>query len=298
MTVTAPPPAVSVLIPAYQAEATLERAVLSALQQTVADVEVLVLDDGSTDRTRQVAERLAAQDARVRVLPSSANVGVAATRNRGLDAAQGTWVALLDADDAWLPGRLERLLAASGDVDVVCDDVLLLRGDDLARGEVVGVRVLPWLGLRLRQPRLLRLDEFVEHDLGYLKPMFRRRALDTRCLRYWPNLRVAEDFAFAVVALASGLSWRQVPEAHYATSGAAGPSARGSPRWLSSTSRCCSRCATCRRSRLCPAPCPYWSDTHGGLRRCWSTTICAPWSGRAPYRSCSSRSPADPTRSG
>lgn len=210
-----PDPTVSVLVPAYQAERTLEMAVRSALQQTFDDLEVLVLDDASMDGTLAVAHALAEQDRRVRVLPSSRNLGVAATRNRGLDIARGTWVALLDADDAWLPSRLESLLAVSSDVHVVCDDVLILDVGALARGEVSGVRVLPWLGVHLNGPRLLGLEEFVAHDLGYLKPVLRRRALDERGLRYWPEVRVAEDFAFAVLALASGLTWRQVPEAYY-----------------------------------------------------------------------------------
>lgn len=214
-TVAGPAPMVSVILPVYRAEGTLERAVRSVLRQTVPDLEVLVLDDGSTDGTRAVAEALAGQDPRVRVLPSEQNLGVGATRNRGLDAARGTWVALLDADDAWLPTRLEHMLAASSDVDIVGDDLLLLDATRLAGGQVAGVRVLPWRGLRLSEPRLVRLEEFVEHDLGYLKPMLRRRSLEACGLRYWPQLRVAGDFAFAVVALGSGLTWRQLPTAHY-----------------------------------------------------------------------------------
>jgi hypothetical protein len=208
-------PTFSVIVPAYQAEATLERAVRSVLRQSYADLEVLVVDDGSTDRTRAVARALSAQDSRVHVLPADRNQGVSSALNRGLDAARGTWVALLGADDAWLPRRLERLLAESHGVDIVADDVLMLGAQALDRGEVAGVRVVPWLGVRLDEPRLIGLEEFVEHDLGYLKPAMRRQAMRDHGLRYWPDLRVAEDFAIAVVALAHGLTWRQLPEAHY-----------------------------------------------------------------------------------
>ncbi|MBW3638391.1 MAG: glycosyltransferase family 2 protein [Actinobacteria bacterium] len=208
-------PLVSVLVPAYQEERTLERAIRSTLRQSMGNLEVLVVDDGSTDETLTVARALAAADPRVRVLPSPVNTGPAATRNRGLDAARGTWIALLDADDVWLPQRLEQLLAASADVDIVCDDVLLVDAIALERGEVTGVRVLPWLGLALTQPRLLELEEFIRYDLGYLKPVLRRSAVEQAQLRYRPELRVSEDFSFAVVALAKGLTWRQLPQPYY-----------------------------------------------------------------------------------
>lgn len=208
-------PIVSVLIPAYQAERSLERAVRSALAQSVTQIEVLVLDDASTDATVAIARRLAAEDPRVHVLTSAVNAGPAARRNYGLDTANGTWVALLDADDAWLPDRLHHLLAGASGADIVCDDVLMVDAAALAHGGVRAVRVLPWLGLRLPAPRLLGLSEFISYDLGYLKPMLRRSALIEHDVRWSVELRVAEDFAFGVVALASGLTWRQLPGAYY-----------------------------------------------------------------------------------
>src|SRR5947207_1048297 len=105
-------PRVSILVPAYNAAPFLNRAVRSALHQTMADVEVIVVNDASTDATLEVAQSLAAEDRRVRVLSNEVNLGEARTRNRALAAAGGTWIALLDADDAWLPSRLERMLAA------------------------------------------------------------------------------------------------------------------------------------------------------------------------------------------
>ena len=103
-------PAVSVLVPAYQAERYLEEALRSALAQTVSGIEVIVIDDGSTDATAAIAERLAASDNRVRLIRQP-NRGHPAARNRGLAEARGRWAALLDHDDIWLPTRLERQLA-------------------------------------------------------------------------------------------------------------------------------------------------------------------------------------------
>src|ERR1700739_2911130 len=89
----------SVIMPAYNAENTLQQAVNSAMEQTGVCLEVLVIDDASTDGTAAAAEALTARDPRVRLLRQPVNRGPAAARNRGLAAALGTWVALLDADD-------------------------------------------------------------------------------------------------------------------------------------------------------------------------------------------------------
>jgi glycosyltransferase involved in cell wall biosynthesis len=99
---------VSAVIPAYNAEATVAAAVESALGQTVADVEVIVVDDGSTDGTRAAVESV--DDQRVTVL-RQANAGAAAARNTGIRHASGRFVGLLDADDVWLPQKLERQLS-------------------------------------------------------------------------------------------------------------------------------------------------------------------------------------------
>lgn len=102
---------VSVIVPAYNAAPYLGAALASALAQTHADLEVIVVDDGSTDDTAAVAADVAARDPRVRVL-RQANQGVAAARNRALEAARGAFIAPLDADDLWHPDKLARQLAA------------------------------------------------------------------------------------------------------------------------------------------------------------------------------------------
>ncbi|MBB3891671.1 glycosyltransferase involved in cell wall biosynthesis [Phenylobacterium haematophilum] len=99
------PNLVSVVVPAYNATATLAETLRSALRQTHADLEVIVVDDGSKDGTRALAESFAAEDPRVRVI-SKPNGGVAAARNAGIDAARGDFIAPLDADDLWHPDKL------------------------------------------------------------------------------------------------------------------------------------------------------------------------------------------------
>ncbi|HJU37616.1 MAG TPA: glycosyltransferase [Gaiellaceae bacterium] len=94
-------PAVSVIIPAYNAEAFLARAIRSVERQTYSDFEIVVVDDGSTDGTDEVARGFSG----VRCVRRP-HLGEAATRNHGLEEAAGDLVAFLDADDEWLPEKL------------------------------------------------------------------------------------------------------------------------------------------------------------------------------------------------
>ena len=109
---------ISVIIPCYRAAATLRRAVDSALTGAPADLEVLLVDDGSPDDTGALCDELAASDPRVRAL-HRANGGAGAARNTGLDAAHGDWVLFLDADDALLPGLWAALDALTTDADMI-----------------------------------------------------------------------------------------------------------------------------------------------------------------------------------
>jgi len=104
-------PLVSVIVPAYNAQAFVGRTLASLQAQTFADFEAIVVDDGSTDATAEIVARIAAADRRIRLI-RQANGGVAAARNRALAEARGAYVANLDADDVWRPQFLERTLAA------------------------------------------------------------------------------------------------------------------------------------------------------------------------------------------
>jgi len=97
---------ISVVIPSYNSAAYLADAIDSALNQTLAPLEVIVVNDGSTDETAQLLERY-----RGRINPiSQENRGLSAARNRGIAAAQGDLIAFLDADDIWLPEKMEKQL--------------------------------------------------------------------------------------------------------------------------------------------------------------------------------------------
>jgi hypothetical protein len=105
-------PLVSVVVPAYNAEATLAASLASAAAQSYRRIEILIVDDGSTDCTAAVAERFCAAEPRARLI-RKANGGASSARNAGIAAASGDYVAPLDADDLWHPAKLERQVAAA-----------------------------------------------------------------------------------------------------------------------------------------------------------------------------------------
>lgn len=111
---------VSAVISTYQRPDACERALRSALAQDPAPLEVLVCDDGSTDETPERFRAWERRDERVRYIRVDPNRGTPApARNRGIEAAWGEWVAFLDDDDEWLPGKLAAQLAVADGADVI-----------------------------------------------------------------------------------------------------------------------------------------------------------------------------------
>lgn len=106
-----PAPLVSVVVPCYNQARFLKQTVESVLAQTLTDWECLLINDGSTDDTPEVAQRLAAADSRIRYV-EQANRGLSGARNRGLDESRGRYIQLLDSDDLLLPRKLEIQVAA------------------------------------------------------------------------------------------------------------------------------------------------------------------------------------------
>ena len=92
-------PLVSVIMPSYNAERFIEEAIASVQAQTYKNWELIVIDDGSKYSTKEIVKKIAEKDKRIRLLINEKNMGVAKTRNRGLDISQGDYVAFLDSDD-------------------------------------------------------------------------------------------------------------------------------------------------------------------------------------------------------
>lgn len=104
-------PVCTVIIPAYNCEKTIAAALRSALNQTMRALQVLLIDDGSTDGTLERAREAAQEDPRLQIIENGQNLGVAEARNRGIGRARSPFIAFLDADDIWVRDKLARQLA-------------------------------------------------------------------------------------------------------------------------------------------------------------------------------------------
>ncbi|MEH2015434.1 glycosyltransferase family 2 protein [Nostoc sp.] len=212
-------PKVSVIIPAYNTEAYIAKAIESALEQTLTDIEVIVVDDGSSDKTVEVVKSFT--DQRLKVIVNQQNLGVSAARNRALRAAQGEWIAVLDSDDWYAPERLEKLvlLAEETNADMIADDPYLIKDGATS----------PWSTLIQESgehiDKILQIDliYFVETDiygkaglrLGLSKPIFKREFLVKHGIEYDETVSIAEDFWLDLKCLINGARFFIVPEPYY-----------------------------------------------------------------------------------
>jgi O-antigen/teichoic acid export membrane protein/glycosyltransferase involved in cell wall biosynthesis len=212
-------PRVSILIPAHNAEESILDAVGSAQAQTIEDIEIIVIDDASTDRTSLLVRTLASMDPRIRLFRMENNSGPAAARNVGIAQAGGEWIALLDADDTMLPERLDRLLKASAVGDVLVADNLALF--DRQAHRVVKRGISPDLlqsGLRMDCEGFVarcRTNQPDAVDFGLLKPLIRASHIRLNHILYNEQVRYGEDFQFYVDVLLAGGSLLVIPEAYY-----------------------------------------------------------------------------------
>ncbi len=207
-------------MPVYNGAQFLPAAVESVLAQTLSNLEVLIVDDGSVDSTARIAERFASRDPRVQLLRQVSNRGQAAARNLALGRARGVWIAPVDADDEINPDRL-RLLAEVGErehADLIADGILF-KGTRLPGNPA---ELMTW-GCNGHDVELLSAEALIKSDipangrcsLGYLKPLMRRRFLNECNLRYAEDLRFAEDIHLYVRALFCGARFILYPESHY-----------------------------------------------------------------------------------
>lgn len=210
-----PAPTVSVLIANYNCAQFLGGAIHSALRQTLKRLEVIVVDDASTDGSRDVARDFAARDHRVRLIELPTNAGPSAARNAGLAAAEGTWVAILDSDDFMHPERLQRLVEEAQAGADICADDLLVFGEGRRPGE--------HLSKAQRQMAYISLAYFLNSNLiygtvpatGYLKPLLNLAFLRKHALTYDTALKIGEDADLIARALAAGAKYRLIDSLGY-----------------------------------------------------------------------------------
>lgn len=204
-------PKVSVVIPLYQTERYILEAIRSVQDQTFRDHEIIVVDDGSSDRGPEIVKRL--QDRRLRVVHQE-NRGLAGARNTGVREARGEYIALLDADDLWLPEKLEKLVArldADPRVGVAFSSSAFIDDDGRAVGLIQkpANRLIDAAHVFCRNPvgngsapviRRATLDDIAFHDERYGRTCWFdesfRQSEDIEC---WTRIAATDRWSFAFV---------------------------------------------------------------------------------------------------
>lgn len=177
---------VSIVVPAYNAEGTLRYCINSILNQSYKDIEVIIVDDGSTDQTFWVAAELQKRDSRI-ILKKKSNGGVSSARNFGIKYATGNYIAFVDADDKLKPEMVEKLMNAR-DADVVVSDIYQRMNDLMPEGEKVLYYDLA--GIKSEFPNLYERN-FFNSVCGKL---YKVKAIE--CIWFDETIRVGEDLLF------------------------------------------------------------------------------------------------------
>ena len=215
------------ILPTYNRARFLESALESVLSQTFTDWDLVIVDDGSTDGSRETVGKVGDLDGRLRYVYQE-NAGAYAARNRGLEEATGRYVAFFDSDDVWLPHHLERCVEAldrHAEVDWVFGACRMI---DYATGRTlepstfhVAGRPRPFLSLAVERDGLLHiiadrqvLECQILHGLycGLQNSVMRRRLFDGR--RFNPRSRVVDDEMFVIRVLAEGARFAYLIEPH------------------------------------------------------------------------------------
>jgi glycosyltransferase involved in cell wall biosynthesis len=206
-------PTISVIVPTYNAARFIEEALNSVLAQTLQPTEIIVIDDGSTDETREVVASLGSE--KINYVQQE-NSGVSSARNRGLELAAGEFVAFLDADDIWHDDMLDlQYKLFDFDASLVCSIANFVRFDS-STGKIMPeqfsfypeLQSLPLSSGPMRGTNILADDPFTKLVMFSDIPaftqtmMFRRKLIEG--LRFNEKLRICEDMEFVMRAFLRG----------------------------------------------------------------------------------------------
>lgn len=199
---------VSVIVPVYNCGSYLEKCVDSILKQTVKDLELILVDDGSTDGSGALCDAIAEKDPRVRVI-HQANAGVSAARNAGLAAAKGQWIGFVDADDWIEPETYAAALAMSDGCDIIMWDTVSVWDD--GRTEPDTIPLLP-------EDRLLERGDWYPDLLAQMagsacRCMYNRKLVED--VSFPVGIKLSEDRLFNLAAMGKAGKLRYMKKALY-----------------------------------------------------------------------------------
>ena len=208
-----PSATISAILATHNSASFVTRAIESVLtQEGDHALELIIVDDCSSDETSQLIQQLYGSDPRVNFIASERNAGPGAARNRALAEAKGEWIALIDADDAWTRNRLNVLAPlCTGDTDIFFDNLI---GYDQAAEIETGL-IFPSLPERMTVPAMAAdRAPGTTFNYGYLKPLIRRDFLRRTKVGY-PEVRISEDLLFYLEILVNGARTRTTSEGFY-----------------------------------------------------------------------------------
>lgn len=209
-------PYVSVIIASYNVESYIVRAIRSALDQQDINVEIILVDDASTDNTVNLAAGIS--DPRLRIIRRETNGGPSVTRNEGIAAASAPWISILDGDDTFELDRLARCIkyGQSINADIIVDNLQV-------RNESDGSSYPMYKPSDFDNNSKLDLATFIYKNtsflggkaLGYLKPIFSASFLRKHAISYYQEVHIGEDYYLMAEALAKGAVCAIEPHAGY-----------------------------------------------------------------------------------
>lgn len=187
-------PSVSIIVPVYNAEKTIERCINSVLNQTYADFELILLDDGSTDDSGQICDAFAGKDARIRVQHKE-NTGVSDTRNQGIAMAKGEYLQFLDSDDYITPSATEVFMrtVVGQDCDMVIADFYRVIGERVSqKGDIDKEGVIDRIGYAANM-----MQKPADFYYGVLwNKLYKRSIIEKHGIEMDTSISWCEDFLF------------------------------------------------------------------------------------------------------
>ncbi|MBE3591911.1 glycosyltransferase [Thermoanaerobacter sp. RKWS2] len=207
---------VSVIVPAYNAEKYIGEAIKSVLSQTYPYFELIIVDDASTDSSVEVVRSF--NDDRIRLIQHDKNRGPGAARNTAIEAAKGEWMAILDADDQWLPERLEKLMKIAlkaGEEYFIADDLLLVF-DTPSGLKVWGSSWKIYYKFNCKgEFKDIDLEKFAQLSFPGIKPLIPLKKIKNLNIWFPEDIYFGEDLYFWIQLLKNGLKLRLVCESLY-----------------------------------------------------------------------------------
>lgn len=189
-------PKISVIMPLYNADLFVEKAIKSILNQSYKDFELLLIDDCSTDHTMEIVSRI--KDSRIKIVRNEKNEGIAFSRNRGLSLADGQYIALMDDDDLTVPDRFDiqvEYLELYNEMDVVGGQFCAIDEND---------QVIWTCKERLNNPKYIRADMMLYDSIANGSAMIRNDFLKKNQIIYQDGCLGMEDYRFWIECSALG----------------------------------------------------------------------------------------------